>query len=73
MGKFINMKFMVFFVLSLLSVQNVKGGPKNSTEVVFNLRSFLVSIWLSFCSHYADTLRFFLRGLPKSLGGDENK
>ncbi|CAH8292207.1 unnamed protein product [Heterobilharzia americana] len=59
-----NNNLVILFTLLLFSIQNVNA------EVVFNLRSFLVSIWKSFCLHYADTLRFFLRGLPKSLGGD---
>ncbi|CAH8586291.1 unnamed protein product [Heterobilharzia americana] len=71
MGKFINMKFMVFFVLSLLSVQNVKGGSGNNT--VFDLVLFITEVWNNFCSRSAGTVSYLLKNLPKSLGGDGNQ
>nr|CAH8863115.1 unnamed protein product [Trichobilharzia regenti] len=64
--KFINQECLLLIILLIITITI----HKTDGSVVFNLRLYVVQVWLSFCNHFSGTVRYLFKWLPQELGGN---
>ncbi|CAH8583325.1 unnamed protein product [Heterobilharzia americana] len=66
---FNNLLLGTLFIYTVILLQGVSGDAK---DAIFDLRLFIVELWVNLCSRLGETFSCFLKVLPTTLGG-ENK